>query len=161
MWKEFQNWKAVRFHNRKQFRSLELLALYVGGFVCSSRSQVLFILTCLNSLFMFEWASQRFRRDWQFVFVKVSSCICIYIQRQGLHNIVKVLDKGQELPSTFYTRKYAFCGCEVQKMQTGQLVEIHKDGHTKGVPIIKYALQIDSHRILTLCSCTLCQASTQ
>lgn len=52
MWKEFQNWKPVRFHNRKQFRSLELLALHVGGFVCSSRSQVLSILTCLNSLVM-------------------------------------------------------------------------------------------------------------
>lgn len=73
----------------------------------------------------------------------------------------KAHDKGQELLSTFYTRKYDFCGWEVQKMQTGQLVDINQVGHTKGVPIIKYALQMDSHRILTLCSCTLCQASTQ
>lgn len=69
-------------------------------------------------------------------------------------------DKGQELLYTFYTKKYDFCGWKVQKMQTRQLVDIYQDVHIKGVPIIKYALQIDSLRILTLCLCTLCQAST-
>ena len=45
-------------------------------------------------------------------------------------------DKVQELLYTYYTKKYDFCGWEVQKVRTCQLVDIH----TKGVPIIKYTL---------------------
>jgi hypothetical protein len=123
--------------------------------VCSSRSQVLSILTCLNSLFMFEWALQRFWQDWQFVFVKVSSCICICIQRQGkswregpwqsarasvyiLHQKAWLLcvgsSKGANLSVGRYTSRWAHKRCTNHKVRTSNGLTSNPD------PLFMYTL---------------------